>query len=89
MIVVLLLGSRAFSLLQNQHEIQPVAATAHTPTPHPAVATRPVTGPRATPSPSPAPIPSELPQVKVPVLSSSWLRAHPIAETPQIKGRAA
>ena len=91
MIVVLLLGSRAFSLLQNQHELQPVAATAHTPTPHPAVATRPGKTPRATPtpSPSPVPIPSQLPQVKVPVLSSSWLRTHPIAETPQIKGRAA
>jgi len=88
-IVVLLLGSRAFSLLQNQHELQPVAATAHTPTPHPAVATRPGTTPRATPTPSPVPIPSQLPQVKVPVLSSSWLRTHPIAETPQIKGRAA
>jgi len=90
-IVVLLLGSRAFSLLQNQHEIQPVAATARSATPHPAVATRPLTTPRATPtpSPSPVPIPSALPQVKVPVLGSSWLRTHPIAETPQIKGRAA
>ena len=90
-IIVLLLGTRAFSLLQNQHEIQPVAATAHTATSHPAVATRPVTTPRATPTPSPTPVPiaSALPQVKVPVLSSSWLRTHPIAETPQIKGRAA
>jgi len=30
-----------------------------------------------------------LPQVKVPVLSASWLRTHPIAEVPSIKGRAA
>jgi len=88
---VLLLGSRVFSLMQNQHEIQPVAATAHTATPHPATATRPLTSARATPtpSPSPVPIPSVLPQVKVPLLSSSWLRAHPIAEAPLIKGRAA
>jgi D-alanyl-D-alanine carboxypeptidase len=34
-------------------------------------------------------IPSQLPSVKVPVLSSSWLRAHPIAEVPAIKGQAA
>src|SRR5438094_8159742 len=74
-IVVLLLGSRAFRLLQNQHEIQPVAATAHTATPHPAAATRPVATPRATPTPppTPAPIPSALPQVQVPLLSSSCL----------------
>jgi D-alanyl-D-alanine carboxypeptidase len=34
-------------------------------------------------------VPAQLPLVKVPVLSASWLRAHPIAEVPSIKGRAA
>src|SRR6266576_5044292 len=73
--LALLLGSRAFG------------------TPHPAVASRPAASahraPTATPSPSRPPLPSQLPQVKVPVLSASWLRTHPIAEVPSIKGRAA
>ena len=34
-------------------------------------------------------MPTQLPQVKVPVLSASWLRTHPIADIPAIKGRAA
>ncbi|TMC39523.1 MAG: D-alanyl-D-alanine carboxypeptidase [Chloroflexi bacterium] len=87
--VALLLGSRAFSLLQPHRDITPVAATARTATPHPSVAARSAPTTKPTPSPSPTPIPSQLPQVKVPVLSASWLRTHPIAEIPQIKGRAA
>ena len=91
--LVLLLGSRALGFLQTHTDIHPVAATAHTATPHPAVASRPAASarpaPTATPSPSRPPLPSKLPQVKVPVLSASWLRAHPIAEVPSIKGRAA
>jgi len=91
--IVLLLGSRAFSMLQNHQNMRVVAATKHTPTPHPAVAARPTTrpAPTATPSPSPSrpPVPSQLPLVKVPVLSANWLRTHPIAEAPSIKGRAA
>jgi D-alanyl-D-alanine carboxypeptidase (penicillin-binding protein 5/6) len=88
------LGSRAFSLLQPHHDLRPVAATARTATPHPAVAARslpshPATKPTPAPSPSRSPVPSQLPQVKIPVLSASWLRSHPIAEIPQIKGRAA
>ena len=73
----------------------PVAATTRTASPRPAVAARsaPSARPAPTPTPSPSasrpPIPSQLPQVKVPVLSASWLRTHPIAEIPQIKGRAA
>jgi serine-type D-Ala-D-Ala carboxypeptidase (penicillin-binding protein 5/6) len=87
-----LLGSRALGLLQAHRDIHPVAATARTATPHPAVAARPAPSsrpPAAAPSPSRAAVPTQLPQVKVPVLSASWLRTHPIAETPSIKGRAA
>jgi len=89
---VLLLGSRALGLLQAHRDIHPVAATARTATPHPAVAARSAPSsrpPAATPSPSRAAVPTQLPEVKVPVLSASWLRTHPIAETPSIKGRAA
>ena len=91
--LVLLLGSRALGVLQPHRDLHPVAATAPTATLHPAVASRPATrarpAPTATPSPSrPAPA-TQLPQVKVPVLSASWLRTHPIAEVPAIKGRAA
>ena len=91
--LVLLLGSRALGVLQPQRDLHPIAATAPTATLHPAVASRPATrarpAPTATPSPSrPAPA-TQLPQVKVPVLSASWLRTHPIAEVPAIKGRAA
>jgi len=90
--IALLLGSRAFGALQAHRDIHPVAATARTATPHPAVAaraqsTRPA--PTPTPSPSRPPVPTQLPQVKVPVLSASWLRTHPITEIPSIKGRAA
>src|SRR5213082_794884 len=90
--LVLLLGSRALGVLQPHRDLHPVAATAPTATLHPAVASRPATrarpAPTATPSPSrPAPA-TQLPQVKVPVLSASWLRTHPIAEVPAIKGRA-
>ena len=92
-ILFLLLGSRAVSLLQSPRDMHVVAATARTARPHPAVAARPVPSahPAAMPTPSPSrrPIPSQLPQVKVPVLAASWLRTHPIAEIPQIKGRAA
>jgi D-alanyl-D-alanine carboxypeptidase len=90
--LALFLGSRALGVLQAHRDIHPVAATTRTPTPHPAVAARPPTArpaPTATPSPSRPPIPTQLPQVKVPVLSASWLRTHPIAEVPSIKGRAA
>jgi len=47
--------------------------------------------PRATPSPSPSPtpVPTALPEVKVPVISRTWLRTHPPAVAPSIKGRAA
>ena len=91
--LVLLFGSRALGVLQPQRDLHPIAATAPTATLHPAVASRPATrarpAPTATPSPSrPAPA-TQLPQVKVPVLSASWLRTHPIAEVPAIKGRAA
>jgi len=89
----LLLGSRALGFLQTHKDLHPVAATARTATPHPAVASRPAPSarpaPTATPSPSRPPVPTQLPQVKVPVLSASWLRTHPIAEVPSIKGRAA
>ena len=92
-VVVLLLGSRAFSMLQNHRDMRAVAATAHTAGARPTVAARPGPTirptPRATPSPTRMPVPGQLPAVKVPVLSASWLRTHPIAEVPSIKGRAA
>ena len=92
-VIVLFLGSRAFAMLQNHNDLRVVAATKHTPTPHPAVAARPGPtthpAPTATPSPSRPPVPAQLPAVKVPVFSTSWLRTHPIAEVPSIKGRAA
>jgi serine-type D-Ala-D-Ala carboxypeptidase (penicillin-binding protein 5/6) len=97
-VVVLLLGSRAFGFWQTHSGMHAVAATARTATPKPAaakpaVAARPAASarPAATPTPSPSrtPVPSALPQVKVPVLSATWLRTHPIADVPQIKGRAA
>ena len=92
-VVVLLLGSRAFSMLQNHRDMRAVAATAHTAGARPTVAARPGPTirptPRATPSPARPPVPAQLPAVKVPVFSASWLRTHPIAEVPSIKGRAA
>jgi serine-type D-Ala-D-Ala carboxypeptidase (penicillin-binding protein 5/6) len=92
-VVVLLLGSRTFSMLQNHRDMRAVAATAHTAGTRPTVAARPGPTirptPRATPSPTRPPVPGQLPVVKVPVLSASWLRTHPIAEVPSIKGRAA
>src|SRR3981081_4085465 len=64
--LVLLLGSRALGLLQAHRDIRPVAATARTATPHPAVAARaaPSSRPAATPSPSRPTVPTQLPQVK-------------------------
>ncbi|TMC61586.1 MAG: D-alanyl-D-alanine carboxypeptidase, partial [Chloroflexota bacterium] len=91
MAIVLLLGSRAFSMLQNHPNMRVVAATKHTPAPHQAVAARPTVrpAPTKTPSPSRPAVPTQLPLVKVPVLSANWLRTHPIAEAPSIKARAA
>jgi D-alanyl-D-alanine carboxypeptidase len=92
-VIILLLGSRAFSMLQSHRDMRVVAATKPTATARPAVASRPGPAvqptPKPTPSPSRPPVPAQLPQVKVPVLSASWLRTHPIAEVPAIKGRAA
>lgn len=45
--------------------------------------------PAASASPSPTPIPSVLPTVNVPVISRTWLRAHPVTSPPVIKARAA
>ena len=93
MALALLLGSRALGFLQTHKDLHPLAATTRTAPPHPAVAAKPVPtvrpAPTATPSPSRPPLPAQLPQVKVPVLSASWLRTHPIADAPAIKGRAA
>jgi D-alanyl-D-alanine carboxypeptidase len=92
-VAILLLGSRVYSMLQSHRDMRVVAATAHTATPRPAVAARlaPTTRPAPTPTPSPSrpPVPAQLPAVKVPVLSATWLRTHPIAENPLIKARAA
>src|SRR5689334_10184709 len=91
-VLVLFLGSRAFSMLQTHGAMRVVAATNPPPAARPAVAARglPSSHPTATASPSPSrtPIPSQLPPIKVPVLSAGWLRTHPIAEIPAIKGRA-
>ncbi|HVS08073.1 MAG TPA: serine hydrolase [Candidatus Dormibacteraeota bacterium] len=86
-----MLGSRALGLLQGHRDIHPVAATTRTASPRPAVAARPAPSARPTPTATPSrpAVPTQLPQVKVPVLSASWLRTHPIADIPSIKGRAA
>jgi serine-type D-Ala-D-Ala carboxypeptidase (penicillin-binding protein 5/6) len=90
-----LLGTRVYGMLQPHRDMHVVAATSPSASPKPTVASRPVTTthpvatPSPTPSPSRTPVPSQLPPVKVPVLSASWLRTHPIAEVPAIKGRAA
>ena len=78
-------------MLQNHPNMRVVAATKHTPAPHQAVAARPTVrpAPTKTPSPSRPAVPTQLPLVKVPVLSANWLRTHPIAEAPSIKARAA
>ena len=93
LIAALLLGTRVYAMLQPHRDMHVVAATKRAATPKPAVAARPVPSahPIATPSPSPShsPIPAQLPEVKVPVLSASWLRTHPITDVPAIKGRAA
>jgi D-alanyl-D-alanine carboxypeptidase len=95
LIAALVLGSRIYVVLQSHHEMHAVAATAKSSPPRPtatrhAVTTqRPVSTPTPTPSPLRPTIATQLPEVKVPVLSGSWLRAHPIAEVPAIKGRAA
>lgn len=101
LIAALLLGSRGYALLQTHRDMHAIAATAKTvaarPSVHPSrrpVATaKPAATPTPSPTPSPSPshlaVPAQLPTVKVPVFSSSWLRAHPIAETPTIKGHAA
>ena len=92
-VLVLFLGSRGFSMLQNHRDMRPVAATTHPASARPSVAARPAPTVRATPKPTPSPtrppVPAQLPVVKVPVLSAGWLRTHPIAEVPSIKGRAA
>ena len=99
--MALLLGSRGYAMLQTHHDMHAIAATAKTPTARPSArppsrplaTTKPAATPTpaATPSPSPSRIavPAQLPAVKVPVFSSSWLRGHPIADTPAIKGHAA
>ncbi|HVH64424.1 MAG TPA: D-alanyl-D-alanine carboxypeptidase family protein [Candidatus Acidoferrum sp.] len=95
LIGLLLLGTRAYVLLQGHHEMHSVAAATKSAPPKPAATRHPVATPRpaTTPTPTPSPprpsIASQLPDVKVPVLSGSWLRTHPIAQVPVIKGRAA
>ena len=87
-VLVLFLGSRVLSILQPHKEMHVVAATARTATARPAVA-HPAASAHPAPAPSHIAVGSKLPQVAVPVLSTSWLRTHPIADTPSIKGRAA
>ena len=95
LIALLVLGSRGIGVLQSYREMHTVAATAHTPTPRPALVKKPVASARPAPSPTTAPSPSRpaiasvLPEVKVPVLGTSWLRTHPVTAPPSIKGRAA
>jgi D-alanyl-D-alanine carboxypeptidase (penicillin-binding protein 5/6) len=91
-VLILFLGSRVFSMLQPHRDMHVVAATARTATSHPAVARTSVSAhpaPIATPAASRPAVPSHLPQVTVPTLSGGWLRTHPIADVPAIKGRAA
>ncbi|HYY46158.1 MAG TPA: D-alanyl-D-alanine carboxypeptidase family protein [Candidatus Angelobacter sp.] len=93
LVAALVLGSRVYAVLQSHHEMRSLAATAGSVTPKPAATKRAVATSRPAPTPTPTPsrpaIATQLPDVKLPVLSSSWLRTHPIAEIPAIKGRAA
>jgi D-alanyl-D-alanine carboxypeptidase len=67
---------------------RPAAIQPRTSSPaHSTLAASPRPSPSA--SPSPTPIPSALPAVKVPVISRSWLRGHPVVAPPVIKARAA
>ncbi|HEY9288137.1 MAG TPA: D-alanyl-D-alanine carboxypeptidase family protein [Candidatus Dormibacteraeota bacterium] len=99
LIAALLLGSRGYAMLQTHRDMHALAATAKTAPARPSARprARATSKPAATPTPSPTPspspshiaVPAQLPAVKVPVFSSSWLRTHPIAETPAIKAHAA
>jgi D-alanyl-D-alanine carboxypeptidase len=98
LVIALFLGSRVYGMLTAHHEMQPVAATARTPTPRAttrpqlkaAPTARPTVLPSATPTPSPTiTAPAQLPQVNVPVFSTSWMRRHPIAQPPAINAHAA
>lgn len=94
--IAVLLGSRLYGMLTDHHDMHPVAATKQTATPRPSASRHPLPGarptPASTPSPTPSPTfspPAQLPQVKVPVFSTAWLRAHPITQPPAINGHAA
>src|ERR1700682_5026831 len=56
-VIVLLLGSRAFAMLQSHRDMRVVAATKHTATARPAMAARssPTTRPAPPPTPTPSP----------------------------------
>lgn len=85
----MIIGAREFILVEAGRGIHSVAATSRATTPRPSARGRPSASATPSPSPSRSPIATKLPQVKVPVLSGSWLRAHPIAEVPKTAGRAA
>jgi len=89
--VIIILGSRELILMEVGRSARNVAATHTAPTPRPAANARPSASPAPTPAPTASriPISTKLPDVKVPVLSNGWLRAHPIAGAPKIEGRAA
>ena len=80
-------------MVQSQRDMHAVAATKRITSPRPSPAARPSVSARTSPTPSPSPsrpaIATQLPDVKVPVFSSSWLHAHTSAESPAIKARAA
>jgi serine-type D-Ala-D-Ala carboxypeptidase (penicillin-binding protein 5/6) len=93
LVAALILGAQIYGMVQSHRDIRVVAATKATATQRPSSAARRAATPAARPSASPSPshpaIATQLPDVKVAVLSGSWLRAHPIAPAPVIKGRAA
>ncbi|TME46413.1 MAG: D-alanyl-D-alanine carboxypeptidase, partial [Chloroflexi bacterium] len=99
LIIVLLLGSRVYGMLTTSRDMHAIAATAKAaspratprarPTARAVIAARTSASPTASPSASALAVPAQLPTVKVPVFSASWLRTQPIAETPAIKAHAA
>jgi D-alanyl-D-alanine carboxypeptidase (penicillin-binding protein 5/6) len=91
---IVILGLLGLHLLTTppHRSMRVVAATSGSPkaVPRAAAASHaPLSAPQASASPSRTPAPTALPAVKVPILSRSWLRAHPVVDPPHIAGRAA
>jgi len=99
LVIAILIGSRVYGMITAKPVMHPVAATKQTGRATAAATHRPpairataTATPAASSTPSPSASvtpPAQLPAVNVPVFSTSWLRAHPIAPAPAIKAHAA